>query len=397
MYRFIVLFVIFLLLFAKSVFAASLSTALSGYILLDVESRGEAWYVYPKDGQRYFLGRPDDAYKIMRNLGLGISNANLAKIPVAGSASVGDYNLRRSLSGMILIQVESHGEAWYVYPKDLKRYYLGRPYDAFRIMSELGLGITNKNLSTIPKPLANGSKYEQKTIATKRGNFVIDLVTIDVSDPEARIISDTASLSDCKDDCPAKPLQDYVKSNGGFAGIQGAYFCAADYAECQDKSNYYFFPFYSQRSNTLINASEVKWLRGSILVFDQNNNSYFFPVGKDFKSMDEFEAAYKVKIQSVISNAPALIHGGVNIIDSQEMDLKQRYTKSARGGIGIKGKKVYLVEARYATVPDLAAIMEALQVDTALNLDGGGSSALYYNGQYKVGPGRPIPTALIFK
>src|SRR5689334_17318990 len=91
---------------------------LSGYIVLQVEKNGEAWYVYPKDSRRYYLGRPDDAFSIMRRLGLGITNANLAKIPVASSKDTGDTALRSKLSGYILIQVEKNGEAWYVYPKN---------------------------------------------------------------------------------------------------------------------------------------------------------------------------------------------------------------------------------------------------------------------------------------
>lgn len=39
-----------------------------GKILLQVEQGGEAWYVSPGDGKRYFLGRPVDGFKIMRNL-----------------------------------------------------------------------------------------------------------------------------------------------------------------------------------------------------------------------------------------------------------------------------------------------------------------------------------------
>lgn len=50
--------------------------------------------------------------------------------------------------------------------------------------------------------------------------------------------------------------------------------------------------------------------------------------------------------------------------------------------------------AKAATVGDLAAIMQTMGVDNGLNLDGGGSSALYYGG-YKVGPGRSLPNAII--
>ena len=45
-----------------------------GKIFLQVEAKGEAWYVNPADGRRYYLGRADDAYQIMRKLSLGISN-----------------------------------------------------------------------------------------------------------------------------------------------------------------------------------------------------------------------------------------------------------------------------------------------------------------------------------
>ncbi|MCU0680085.1 MAG: phosphodiester glycosidase family protein, partial [Planctomycetes bacterium] len=58
--------------------------------------------------------------------------------------------------------------------------------------------------------------------------------------------------------------------------------------------------------------------------------------------------------------------------------------------------KLYLVIARQATVSDLADVMKAMQVDYAINLDGGYSSALIYNDEYMVGPGRNIPNAIIF-
>jgi len=35
---------------------------------LQVEGHGEAWYVNTGDGQRYFLGKPADAFRIMRSV-----------------------------------------------------------------------------------------------------------------------------------------------------------------------------------------------------------------------------------------------------------------------------------------------------------------------------------------
>lgn len=130
------------LIFSQPVSAITLADKLQGRILLQVESHGEAWYVNPANLLRYFLGRPTDAFNLMRKLGIGITDANLIKIDL-------DSAFARKQSGKIFLQVEQNGEAWYVNPVDLKRYYLGRPLDAFNLMRQLGLGITNSDLNKI--------------------------------------------------------------------------------------------------------------------------------------------------------------------------------------------------------------------------------------------------------
>lgn len=117
----------------------SLAQRLSGRILLQVESHGEAWYVNPGNNKKYYLGRPADALNIMRNLGLGATHDF-----IASHSAYPDHVL-----GKILIDVDDYGKAYYIYPKDKKRYYLGRPDDAFAVMKQLGLGITNANLNKI--------------------------------------------------------------------------------------------------------------------------------------------------------------------------------------------------------------------------------------------------------
>jgi len=112
----------------------------SGYILLQVEKNGEAWYVYPTTGTRYYLGKPADAFAIMRELSLGATHSFIFNTDIFPA----------NLGGMILLDVNQSGEAYYIYPKDRKKYYLGRPADAFRIMSELGQGISNSGLLNIP-------------------------------------------------------------------------------------------------------------------------------------------------------------------------------------------------------------------------------------------------------
>lgn len=174
--------------------------ALSGRILLQIEEKGRAWYVYPENQTRYYLGTPAGAFNLMKMLGLGISNKDLAKVPIGiltnnypdsdadgiydilekaigtdqygkdtDNDSYGDkeeldngYNplgggkqpidkkFIQKNSGKIFLQVEKNGEAWYVEPLAQKRYFLGRPIDAFQIMRNFGLGITNADLQKIP-------------------------------------------------------------------------------------------------------------------------------------------------------------------------------------------------------------------------------------------------------
>ena len=127
----------------------SLVDRLSGRILLQTELEGEAWYVNPADEKKYYLGRPTDAFNIMRETGLGITNANLNKIPTNGTDWTINQDFKKYVLGRIVIQTEENGEAWYVSPVNEKKYYMGRPQDAFQLMRNLGLGISNTDLRKI--------------------------------------------------------------------------------------------------------------------------------------------------------------------------------------------------------------------------------------------------------
>lgn len=398
----ITIFFLFLPVLAK---AESMSSRLSGRILLDVAKNGEAWYVNPTDLKRYYLGRPSDAFSVMRELSLGISELDFQQIAQAGLPVDGNVDLAKKLSGRIVLQVEKNGEAWYINPVDLKKYYLGRPDDAFKIMRELGLGITQADLALIHKPglseaIDGYSNYESRRIDSDKGTFAAEMVTVSLDDPHLKIITDTADSADCDSNCQAKSLADYVFGNQGFAGINATYFCAS--AGCQ-APNYYFFPVYNTDKGVLINEDQLKyWTTGPIMAFDTDNNFYYFKDSRDFKSVADFEKGYGVKLQAAIGNKPRLIEDGMNALIDWEVDPGQRDGKYLRNAIayvkgenGSKGKIIIMV-LRSATLDDLASVLKALKVDYALNLDGGSSAALIYNGEYMIGPGRNVPNAIIF-
>ncbi len=68
----------------KLSFSTPLINRLKGRIVIQTESKGEAWYINPVNGKRYYLANGEAAYQIMRYLSLGISNANIQKIQVSG-------------------------------------------------------------------------------------------------------------------------------------------------------------------------------------------------------------------------------------------------------------------------------------------------------------------------
>jgi hypothetical protein len=140
----------------------------------------------------------------------------LPSIPVSG-----DMVLAKQLSGKIILEVERNGEAWYINPVNLRKYYLGRPDDAFLIMRQLGLGISVRDLTYIPKAfhttaLNTYSSHDRKTVTTFSGTFTVDIITIDLSNPKLKIKTLAAADGNCVAHCPAKSVAEYYERGKGF-------------------------------------------------------------------------------------------------------------------------------------------------------------------------------------
>lgn len=144
--------------YSSELFDSSLQTRLKGHILLQTQQHGEAWYVHPDDGLRYYMRDGEIAYQMMRSFGLGITDADLVKIPSVAQAtdmlsvkSVCSSNATANrLKGKILLQVEQHGEAWYIHPTLCYRIYLRDGQAAYDTMRYLSLGISDADLAKLP-------------------------------------------------------------------------------------------------------------------------------------------------------------------------------------------------------------------------------------------------------
>ncbi len=381
--------------------AASTAERVSGRIVLDVENHGEAWYIYPFNNYRYYLGRADDAFDIMRYLSQGITDADLANIPKKNDTFEGDRALRERLAGWIVIQVEQHGEAWYINPTDLKRYYLKRPKSAFKLMSKFGLGITASDLATIPMSsdflniVQAPSTVQSFNLSIARGSFDLDVITL--SREQFTMVTDTGNTSDCDNNCTAKSLASYIAENSGSFGIHGTYFCPPDYSSCAGQTNSFLPPTYNSATATMMNSDKLPFHSGPMIAVGSNGEYYFFHRTIDFGySVAEFEAEHNTTLTAAIANYPSLVEAGSVIVESESLDSKQQ-SQGVRGAIGYNDDNVFLVVAHSASVVDMGYIMEALGADWALNLDGGGSTALYAEGSYLYGPGRDLPNAIVFK
>ncbi|OGL87502.1 hypothetical protein A3I40_01930 [Candidatus Uhrbacteria bacterium RIFCSPLOWO2_02_FULL_48_12] len=153
----------------------SLAKRLNGRILLQVESYGRAWYTNPTNNTRYYLKDGATAFGIMRQLGLGITNADLAKIPT-DSEKPQQNKLAARLSGRILLQVESRGEAWYVNPTNNRRYYLKDGEAAYKLMKKFALGVSSADLRAItmnPSQIVQDTAFDDVAYVLLRDGKII--------------------------------------------------------------------------------------------------------------------------------------------------------------------------------------------------------------------------------
>ncbi len=117
------------------------SNEFSGRILMDSASLGDLWYVNPSDFHRYYVGTLNDAYNIIKNLALGISNDDFEKM--ASSAP-------ERLKGRFMIKVEDGGRAFYVDPDSDSFVYIENPQSALFLLRHLSTTTSRCVLKDVP-------------------------------------------------------------------------------------------------------------------------------------------------------------------------------------------------------------------------------------------------------
>lgn len=239
---------------------------------------------------------------------------------------------------------------------------------------------SQNNPATVSNTLPTNG-YSFQSVRTDLGTFNVAIVTADLN--TARVIVDTASESDCSNNCPALSLADYVSRNNAFAGINGSFFCPPEYPSCAGKTNS-FDTLLMNKNKRYFNSDNNKYSTVPLVYFSGNS------MGVRNQSLDW---GRDTGIDSVLANFPLYIVGG-NSVFGGSADAKLT-NKGPRTFVANKGNFAYIGIIYNATSDDAAKVLKTLGVDNALGLDQGGSTALWFSG-YKAGPGRNIPNALLF-
>ncbi len=239
--------------------------------------------------------------------------------------------------------------------------------------------LTPANITQSNTPPSNG--FSVQSVTTDNGSFTVYIVAADLN--STRVVVDTASTGDCGNNCPTLPLSDYVSRSGAYAGINGTFFCPAEYPSCAGKTGS-FDLLVMNKNKVYFNSSNNVYSTNPAVIFSGNSARF---VGQ------ALEWGRDTGVDAVLSNFPLLISGG-NIVYSGGGDGKFA-PKGTRNFVANKGNTAYIGTIFGVSMADSAKVLKTLGMDNAMNLDEGGSTALW-SGGYKVGPGRNIPNALLF-
>jgi exopolysaccharide biosynthesis protein len=241
-------------------------------------------------------------------------------------------------------------------------------------------------------PVLTGSLFKQETqaiVSSKKTykvgsrSFNVQMVTVSLLHPKVKLDVVLAGNTIGK----VEELRSLAKRNNAIVAINGTFFDA--YTKSDYKTPYGYL------------VSGGKMLKNSsgdlrtIFTYDKNHLAALIP-GQDFKAVFAANA-----MEGGLQAGPRLLTDGkisLNVQAEGFKDPKILTGGGARSAIGLtRDHKLILLTTGGATIPQLAEIMKQAGAYQAMNLDGGASSGLYYNGKYLTTPGRLISNAIVIK
>ena len=239
------------------------------------------------------------------------------------------------------------------------------------------------DLSNVPvNNTLPGSGFSRQQVKAGDTTYLVDVVAGNLS--STKVVVDTASDDDCHDNCPTLPLGTYVARQGAYAGVNGSYFCPAEYPSCAGKTNSFDTlamntkKHYFNSDNNVYSTVPVVIFGSGWIRFIGNSSGW----GRD------------TGVDGVLANQPLLVSGG-NSVFGGDGDPKKG-SKGNRSFVANKGTTAYIGVVHNVTVAESTLVLKEMGMENALNLDSGGSTALWAGGGYKAGPGRNIPNAILF-
>lgn len=258
------------------------------------------------------------------------------------------------------------------------------------LTSRLRFVVAAANTSAEPSPgppaVASNTGYSVVSVPTAHGTFLVHLIKERLSEVSVKTVA--ANTVACRSDCPVKPLAEYVADNGAFAGMNGTYLCPPDYAECAGKVNSYEYAVFDSNRRAWLNLPSLATTQTALVTFTRSTPTFYRR-----SSVYARERLSLAPITAGLSMYPLLLEEGRIVISEGEQSDAQKL-RSMKGSIGVDQTFIYLALVANASVTESAHVLQALGVRDALNLDGGGTSAMWL-GSYRVGPGRLLPNAVL--
>ncbi|KEO80626.1 phosphodiester glycosidase family protein [Paenibacillus polymyxa] len=225
-------------------------------------------------------------------------------------------------------------------------------------------------------PITTSFKVGSRTFSAK-------VVTISMLHPKVSL--DVALAGDTIG--KVEDLSSLAKRNQAVVAINGTFFDA--YTKSSYKTPYGYL------------VSHGKMLKKSsgdqrtVFTYDANHLS-------ELVSGSAFEQRLSQgSVEGALQAGPRLVTNGqvsLNVKAEGFKDPKILTGGGARSALGMsRDHKLILLTTNGATIPQLAQMMKQAGAYQAMNLDGGASSGLYYNGSYLTTPGRQISNAIIVK